>query len=303
MNTITEVTRRAIIDFLSVGPYSWHGRLDEVECLSRVFDLSATPSTDGRFEDASGDIWQHRINNPGDWDDDWVFHDSRFNLLCGPDETFLRFLCELVHPVVRPDEDDAVSLVAAFNEHLVHDGWEIVEKARTSNRPLYAARRILEGAGVWVKAAKEVAFKLDADYVSQQITRMEVSITADPELAIGTAKEFLETVCRTILADRSVPHSKDEDFPKLVKLTVESVKLVPDEVTGKATEQVRVLLKNLTAISHQLAELRNAFGTGHGKSASHQGLEARHARLMAGAATALGVFLFESHQSSQQQKE
>jgi hypothetical protein len=35
----------------------------------------ALPSNDPRFNDAAGDIWQHRINN-FDWDIDWVFYDS-----------------------------------------------------------------------------------------------------------------------------------------------------------------------------------------------------------------------------------
>ena len=47
------------------------------------------------------------------------------------------------------------------------------------------------------------------------------------------------------------------------------------------------------------AELRNAYGTGHGKSKSQSGylLEPRHARLAVGAAATLGVFLYETHET------
>lgn len=297
MNTITEVTRRAVFDFLTVGGHRWAGRLEEQEFLARLFDLESMPSNDPRFKDVAEDIWQHRMNNPGDWSDDWVFYDARFNLLHGPDETFLRFLGETVHPVVRPDESDAVRMVEAYNEHLAKDGWELVEKTRISEKPVYAARPLLEGTSVSLKAAKEVAFTLDAGYVSQQITRMEAAIGSDPELAIGTAKEFLETICKTILTERLVTYNKDEQLPKLVKLTVEELKLVPDALANaaEAAESVRVLLKNLAAIGHHLAELRNPFGTGHGKEATHTGLTARHARLAVGAASTLGVFLFDCH--------
>jgi AbiJ-like protein len=48
MNTITEVTRREIIDFLSMGDHSWHGRLGERDFLGKIFDLKALPSTDHR---------------------------------------------------------------------------------------------------------------------------------------------------------------------------------------------------------------------------------------------------------------
>jgi hypothetical protein len=299
VNQITEVTRRGIIDSISVGKASWSGRFDEAGFLSRLFDLKNLPSRDYRYTTAGEDIWKHRIMN-SDWADDWVFYDDRFDIFRGPDERFLRFLCEMVHPVVRPEAAVAEQLVQLFNKHLRNDGWEIVETTRISNKPVYAARPLIAGAGLLVKAAKEVAFTLDAAYVSQQITRMELAVNADPELAIGTAKEFLETVCKTILAERGISYDKDEKLPKLVKLTIKELNLVPDALpkAGQAAENVRVLLMNLAAIGHHLAELRNPYGTGHGKEATHSGLEPQHARLSVGAASTLGVFLFECHTKS-----
>ncbi len=293
---VTEITRRNIIDALTLRNVSWSGRFNDVEFLSRLFNLEKLPSKDYRFPTASGDIRQHRTNN-SDWEDDWVFYDDRFDILHGTDERFLCFLCEMVHPVVRPDVHDAASLVKLFNEHLAKDGWEIIEATRISEKPVYAARPVLAGPGVSVKAAKEVAFTLDATYVSQQITRMESAVNTDPELAIGTAKEFLETVCKTILSERGAHYEQDEKLPKLVKLTVQELNLVPDELSNaaEAADTVRILLKNLAATGHQLAELRNPFGTGHGKEAKHSGLKPHHARLAVGAASTLGVFLFECH--------
>lgn len=296
MNQITEATRRNIIDAFTVENCSWSGRFEETEFLVRLFDLNSLPSKDYRYTTAAEDIWKHRIMN-NDWPDDWVFYDDRFDIFHGPDERFLQFLCEMVHPVVRPDADEATRLVKLFNEHLSKDGWEIVEKTRISDKLVYAARPLVAGPGVSVKAAKEVAFTLDAAYVSQQITRMESAVASDPELAIGTAKEFLETVCKTILSERRVQYDKNEKLPKLVKLTVNELKIVPDELSNveQATESVRVLLKNLGAVGHHLAELRNPFGTGHGKESKHTGLKPQHARLAVGAASTLGVFLFECH--------
>src|SRR3990167_6150614 len=99
---ISEATRRDIFDAIVIENVAWAGRLEEPDFLARLFDLKSLSSTDGRFRDAYGDIWQHRINNQ-DWDDSWVFADTRFNLLRGEDEIFLRFLCETLHPVVRTD--------------------------------------------------------------------------------------------------------------------------------------------------------------------------------------------------------
>ncbi len=90
---ISQITRRDIADAIIVEQINWTGQLEEQEFLARLFDLGSLPSTDVRFKSASGDIWQHRINNPTDWNDDWVFYDRRFNLMGCDDELFLRFLC------------------------------------------------------------------------------------------------------------------------------------------------------------------------------------------------------------------
>ncbi len=65
---ITEITRSDILDYLLARTPGYHGRLELVPFLNRVFDLSAMPSTDNRFMNAERDIWQHMINNY-DWDD------------------------------------------------------------------------------------------------------------------------------------------------------------------------------------------------------------------------------------------
>jgi hypothetical protein len=105
-NEISEVTRRAIIDSFMTSGTDWAGRLSEDDFLARLYDLTSLPSTDNRVRTAAADIRQHRVNWR-DWDDDWVFYDSRFNLLHAPDEKFLSFLCETVHPIVRRDSDAA----------------------------------------------------------------------------------------------------------------------------------------------------------------------------------------------------
>ena len=132
--TITEVTRRNIFDYFRWGTIDWSGRLSEAEFLSRLYDLESLPSNDHRFKSAQEDIWKHCVNNPMDWPQDWVFWDSRFDLLNGSDEAFLRFLCEMVHPVVRPVSQEVSGLVKMLNELLNPDGWEIVLRTQTPGK-------------------------------------------------------------------------------------------------------------------------------------------------------------------------
>ena len=86
---ISEVTRRNIIDGLRLRGTNWSGRIGEADFLARIYDLKNLPSHDGRFETMSDDIWQHRVNNPSDWNDNWVYEDGRIDLLGGTDEAFL----------------------------------------------------------------------------------------------------------------------------------------------------------------------------------------------------------------------
>lgn len=297
MRMISEVTRRNILDALRVQKVNWSGRLDEPDFLSRIFDLEQMPSYDSQFDNAAGDIWQHRINNY-DWDDDWVFTDRRFNLLRCDDETFLTFLCEMIHPVVRGDPQEAEQLRQLFNEFLAADGYEIIERSKISGHSVYAARRKVEGVPLGVNLAKKQEV-FDAEYLSRQVNRIEAAIPHDPDLAIGTSKELVETCCKTILQERGVQYEEGWDLPRLVKETYKQLKLTPDDIpdTAKASDTIKRLLSNLATVTQGLAELRNLFGTGHGKAAKSKGLTPRHAKLAAGAATTLVVFLFETHEA------
>jgi hypothetical protein len=61
-----------------------------LDFLSRIWDLRIMPSTDTRFNDAYGDIYQHMVNND-DWDYDFLFL-QRLNLLDANDEIFQKFI-------------------------------------------------------------------------------------------------------------------------------------------------------------------------------------------------------------------
>ncbi len=281
---------------------SIYGRLEEIGFLSRIFDLEAMPSKDVRFPNAHGDILQHTVNN-FDWDDDWVWSDDRFNLRRGDDEIFLRFLSETIHPVVRSDSTEACRLQQLYNNYLKNDGFEIVEKMRLSNKPVFVGRYIGSIGTPVINVAKDVLVGIDATYVSQQITRMETAVDNDPSLAIGTAKEFLETCCKTILKERGGNIDGNIDLPQLVKKASKELELTPDDIPdkAKAVNTIRKLLSNLASITSGIAELRNSYGTGHGKEAKSKGLSARHAKLAVGAASTLGIFLVETYLDKKKQ--
>lgn len=294
-NTVTEITRRDIRRLLAREGFSWWGDLEETEFLSRLYDLSTLPSFDSRFRDAAGDIWQHRVNNY-DWEDDWVFDDERLKLANGPDEVYLNFLAEMVHPAVQPDRELAKRMVAMLNDLLEADGWRLAERSTISGRPIYGPQRLTNTQHA-LQAAKNVTEAINEDYIHRQVNRMTSAIDSDPELAIGTAKELIESVCHTVLAERGKPVTDKPELLPLVRRTLEELKLIPDGVADdvKGARSIKSLLGNLAAMSQSMAELRNLYGTGHGKYSGRKGLAPRHARLIVGSATTLVMFLFETH--------
>lgn len=123
MESITEVTRRNIIDSLLLRKIPFHGRLDIIEFLKRIWDLSPMPSSDIRYKNAEGDLWQHVINN-SDYDYDYLLY-KYFDLLNCDDDTFLKFLEVCLHPIVLTDEKQVSETLSEFNNFLTSDGFKL----------------------------------------------------------------------------------------------------------------------------------------------------------------------------------
>lgn len=141
------------------------------------------------------------------------------------------------------------------------------------------------------------ATSMTADQLHTLIERINASIDTDPALAIGTAKELLETTCKTILADLG-EEIGNLDLSDLVKAASKQLKLVPDGVPNEAkgAGAIKKTLRSLAAVVAGLGEMRNLYGSGHGQDGRARGLTARHARLAVGAASTLALFLFDTHQ-------
>ena len=209
-NEITIVTRRQIADLIAA---QWSGRLDEDEFLARLYDLTKLPSEDNRFRNAASDIHQHQVRNR-DWADGWVFYDARFNLLHVPDDEFLRFLCETVHPLVRPDADEATALVKSYNRELTADGWALVEINRISGRPVFAAQEsgaratVFEEPTGWQKVDRqlqEVRSCLDAADSEEHFQTVGLLCR---EALITVAQEVYDPA-RHVPADGVIPSATD----------------------------------------------------------------------------------------------
>lgn len=182
---------------------------------------------------------------------------------------------------------------ASLNTALDAEARALGEKCRQ------IATRLLAGAPS-LNPLKEHAKVLNANHLAEQIRRLEASVETDPSLAIGTAKELIETYCKTILAERGKPVAGTPNVSTLTKETLKELKLVPEGIpdAARGADVIKRLLRNLGTIGNDLAELRGLYGTGHGKHGRATGLSSRHAKLAVGAAATLVVFLFETHKET-----
>jgi hypothetical protein len=173
------------------------------------------------------------------------------------------------------------------------------EDKRLADRCRAIASQLLAG-GPSLNDLRQKAKSLNANHLAEQIRRMEDSVESDPSLAIGTAKELIETCCKTILAQRGVKISSTADIPALTKATFKELKLVPEGIpkAARGADVIKRLLSNLATVGDGLAELRSLYGTGHGQHGSSSGLATRHAKLAVGAASTLAVFLFETNEQT-----
>jgi hypothetical protein len=189
---------------------------------------------------------------------------------------FLAFVERSVHPTARSPQK-AGDLVRSLNQELQRDGWHLEELELASDDVGYRVSPWNAAYGRANESLHKTALILSSSCMFHELQRIESSIDTDPALAIGTAKELVDTCCKHI-ADR-------------MKITV------PEGISDqtKGAEIIEKTLCTLSTTTHGLAEIRNLYGTGHGKNSRHRGLQPRHARLAVATAAAFAEFIVETY--------
>lgn len=298
-NLISEISKRDIIDILTLGrnncEFYYHGRLSEISFLSRITNLEDLSSNDSRFNNMTEDIRQHTVNN-NDWEVDWVFYDDRLKLL-RDEELFINFIEQIFNPNVRDDKDNWEDYLNKINTILYYDNVQLNVDETLSGRPVYKITSI-KTSKVITNYSEQIKVKFSSEYIDSQISVMLENVEKNPNIAIGKSKELLESCAKTILDELKVDYDNKMDFTPLLKRVMKELGLSSktqekDDSSGKIAAK---LLGNLGAIPQSMAELRNIFGDGHGKSKTFVSLPARYARLAVGTSTTIVYFIWETYQ-------
>ena len=144
--------------------------------------------------------------------------------------------------------------------------------------------------------AQESAHGFDID---DHIRRIRESLADDPALALGSNEELLGTVFKTVLGMHGASIGSDE-MPNLLKRTQAALDLDPADVDGTVPgpESFSKLLGSMTQIVVSVYELRNLYGTGHGKSKA-PGLDSKPPSSLVSAGTALAAYLMNRYKDMQ----
>ena len=137
--------------------------------------------------------------------------------------------------------------------------------------------------------------------VNQHVQRIKRSIGEnDYSQAIGSSKELLESVLKTILEDLDQDNITG-DIPALLKQVQQLLSIDPNsETTKKLDEKVKRTLSNLGQIVIGVAEIRNLVGTGHGRTESQE-IDQNHALLIVNSVGTISTYLINLWQEQKKQ--
>lgn len=143
--------------------------------------------------------------------------------------------------------------------------------------------------------------KFSSEYISKQIEAMKAAQATNPTDAIGKAKELVESCCKTILDRYGETQTENLKTSQLAHKALERLGLTPSCIASdnSAAKSIKTILGSLGAIVTSLSEIRNMYGSGHGKTASFVELETRHANLAVNSCAAFVTFVWESYEKSQ----
>lgn len=175
-------------------------------------------------------------------------------------------------------EDSSLEMErSALRTALLHLGWTLTRDGR------------LEPIGdIILEVGSRVA-------LNEQLNRLRRN-TEDPGLLLGTAKELLESVGKFVLEEGKRLPERTMDFPEVMSLSMEQLGVMPRDVdtTTEGGKQIRKVYQAVRTVVEAINELRNAHGTGHGRTLP-SGVSVEAARFMIRQATMVAELLLSAH--------
>lgn len=147
--------------------------------------------------------------------------------------------------------------------------------------------------------------KFSSEYINSQIDLMLEMVDRNPTEAIGKSKELLESCCKEICKNLGENKQDNLKLTQLVKETFRCLK-IPNEnmITDEAEDKiVKQITGSLNGLASGINDLRNHYGSGHGRERNFKALSKKHAELSVGASITLTKYLWDSFREIENSKE
>lgn len=133
--------------------------------------------------------------------------------------------------------------------------------------------------------------RFDALYIDEVWNQALARRSDNPDAAITSARNLLESVCKHILDDSGIQYDDNFDLPKLYRLTAEELSLAPSQHSEQIFKQI---LGACQAVVEGLGSVRNRLGDAHGKGRRPVRPAPRHAELAVNLAGSMALFLIQT---------
>jgi len=162
-----------------------------------------------------------------------------------------------------------------FTKFLVLDGWNV------------DAHRRITSATARLDSLSGLDQLRDPSGIVDAFRRIDLLLDEDPAGVVGAVKELIESTAKTVLEDLGEAVAPSEDLPSLISRTQSALGLAVSNVNESldSAASVKKILGGLKSVAIGIGELRNAEGSGHGRTRGTN-LTARHARLAVNAGRA-----------------
>ena len=290
-HSISELTRRRIVNLLDEGPLSTE--LSNLELIRRIWPTYQMQSiyfdsSEGRTLD--DDLFNLQASNKELLETLDILHCSQ--------RQFFRFLEEITSPIAQ-NATTQLRIVDEMNKQLVHDGFHLTSKGKFSGSDFYEVIPIIVGS----PSDRDISIILSAFDIDTVHTRWQQALDrreSDPEGAITLARTLLEDVCKWIITEADEEYLEKDDLPALYKKLAKVINLAPDNHTEAIFRQI---LGSCQSVVESLAALRNKISDAHSRGPKRAKPAPRHAQLAVNLAGTMATFLVSTWETKKQKED
>ena len=135
-------------------------------------------------------------------------------------------------------------------------------------------------------------------HIEEQVKAIERAVIENAGLTFDLARTLVESVCRTVLSERGIAYTEDDDVPRPFRMICQSLPFLPATASNEVEtrQSLTRTLGGLSAAIQGICELRNQCGfASHGSSNPRPMMESVQALLAAEAADTIIGFIHRVH--------